>query len=63
MNPILARYTIASLRQMTVAQADRALCEMHSECWHAIALELGITLPTFGSDKPNIIIGQLGLRG
>jgi len=63
MNPHMARLEIAELRKLSNQQADERLCRMHSECWHAIAAELGIKLPLYGGDKPAIIIGQLRLKG
>lgn len=62
MNADMARNTISELRKMTVAEADARLCRMRSECWTAIAAELGVRLPTIGGDKPAIIIGQLKLK-
>jgi len=59
MNDALARHTLASLRTMTVAQADAALCRMHSEDWHAIAFVLGLRLPAVGGDKPAILVGAI----
>lgn len=60
MNPALARRTIETLRGLPVAEADRALWDMHSESWHAIAAELGIRLPLHGGDKPALILMALG---
>ncbi len=59
MNEAMARLTITNLRRMTVAQADTALCRMHSEDWHALAGPLGLRLPTIGGDKPAILVGAL----
>jgi len=59
MNPTLARLTISRLRGLSVREADQVLCALHSESLHAIAAELGIRLPTFGGDKPALILTAL----
>jgi hypothetical protein len=59
MNASLARLTIGILRAKPLHEADRALCEMHTDDLHAIAAELGMRLPLFGGDKPAMIIGGL----
>lgn len=62
MNPALARLEVDRLRRLPLHEADRALCGMHSECWHAIGAVLGLRLPLSGRDKPAIIVGALFLR-
>ena len=55
----MTAYTIKQLRGMTAAQADAALCAMHSEAWYSIGEALGLRLPIRGGDKPSIIVGAL----
>jgi len=48
-----------SLRRMTPAQADRALCDMTRDDLLAVGEDLGLRLPYVGGDKPAQIVGAL----
>jgi hypothetical protein len=61
-SPTVAQQIIQRLRGMTAQEADRTLCDMHSDSLHGVAKELGIRLPIVGGDKPSIIIGALRPR-
>lgn len=58
-NPALASWHIDQLRGMTVAQADRALCNMHTDLLLDMGAVLCINLPLVGGDKPICILAAI----